>query len=101
MKSVEQAFKAAGILIQNGGFGMIALDLSNVDEELVRKIHLRAWFRFARVMEALTTALVVLLTHSAAQSCAALTLNLSGVDRLVWLQRHNTYAADFRCSLLS
>jgi len=78
MKSVEQAFKAADILIQNGGFGVIALDLGNVDEKLIRKIPLTTWFRFARVMETLPTALVVLLTHSAAQSCAALTLNMDG-----------------------
>jgi RecA/RadA recombinase len=50
MKSVEQAFKAADILIQNGGFGVIALDLGNVDEKLIRKIPLTTWFRFARVM---------------------------------------------------
>jgi|SRR5689334_3019896 len=76
MKSVEQAFKAADILIQNGGFGVIALDLGSVDEKLIRKIPLTTWFRFTRVMEALPTALVILLTHSAAQSCAALTLNM-------------------------
>jgi recombination protein RecA len=77
MKSVEQAFKAADILIQNGGFGVIAIDLGNVDEKLIRKIPLTTWFRFARVMEALPSALVILLPYSAAQSCAALTLNLT------------------------
>jgi hypothetical protein len=77
MKSVEQAFKAADILIQNGGFGVIAIDLGNVDEKLVRKIPLTTWFRFAHVMEALPSALVILLPYSAAQSCAALTLNLT------------------------
>jgi hypothetical protein len=76
MKSIEQAFKAADILIQNGGFGVIALDLGNVDERLIRRIPLTTWFRFARVMETLPTALVVLLTHSAAQSCAGQTLNM-------------------------
>ncbi|HEY1939962.1 MAG TPA: hypothetical protein VGJ33_18690 [Candidatus Angelobacter sp.] len=76
MKAVEQAFKAADILIQNGGFGVIAIDLGNVDEKLIRKIPLTTWFRFARVMEAMPTALVVMLPYSAAQSCAALTLNM-------------------------
>jgi hypothetical protein len=76
LKSVEQAFKAADILIQNGGFGVIAIDLGNVDERLIRKIPLTTWFRFARVMEAMPTALVIMLTHSAAQSCAALTLHI-------------------------
>src|SRR6478672_8209912 len=81
MKPVEQAFKAADILIQNGGFGIIAIDLGNVDEKLVRKIPLTTWFRFARVMEALPSALVILLPYSAAQSCAALTLNLTASDQ--------------------
>jgi recombination protein RecA len=76
LKSVEQAFKAADILIQNGGFGVIAIDLGNVEERLIRKIPLTTWFRFARVMEAMPTALVILPTHHAAQSCAALTLHV-------------------------
>jgi recombination protein RecA len=76
MRSVEQAFKAADVLIQNGGFGVIAVDLGNVDERLIRKIPLTTWFRFARVMEKLPTALVIVLPYSAAQSCAALTLNM-------------------------
>jgi recombination protein RecA len=76
MQAVEQAFKAADILIQNGGFGVIAIDLGNVDERLIRKVPLTTWFRFARVMEALPTALVIMLPYPAAQSCAALTLNM-------------------------
>jgi hypothetical protein len=76
MKTVEQAFKVADILIQNGGFGVIAIDLGNVDEKLIRKIPLTTWFRFARVMESLPTALVTLLPYPAAQSCAALTVNM-------------------------
>ena len=90
MKAVEQAFKAADILIQNGGFGIIALDLGSVEEKLIRKIPLSTWFRFARVVETMPVAFVVLLTHSAAQSCAALTLHIgdaaaewSGYGRLL------------------
>lgn len=76
LKPVEQAFKAADILIQNGGFGLIAIDLGNVKEELLRKIPLTTWFRFARVVEQTPTALVVVMTHPAAQSCAALTVHV-------------------------
>jgi recombination protein RecA len=76
MKRLEQAFKATDLLVQNGGFGLIALDLGGIEENLIRKVPLSTWFRFARVMEASPSALVVLLTHSAAQSCAALTLQL-------------------------
>jgi hypothetical protein len=86
MKAVEQSFKSADILIQNGGFGLIAIDLGSADEKLIRKIPLTTWFRFARVMETLPASLVVLLPCSAAQSCAALTLNMS--SSVEWTSTH-------------
>jgi recombination protein RecA len=78
MQPLEQAFKAADIIVQNGGFGLIAVDLGNIEERLVRKVPLSTWFRFARVVEKMPAALVFLLSHPAAQSCSALTLRLSG-----------------------
>ncbi len=74
MRPLEQAFRAADIIAQNGGFGLIAVDLGNIEERLVRKVPLSTWFRFARVVERMPTALVFLLSHPAAQSCSALTL---------------------------
>jgi len=78
MRPLEQAFKAADIIVQNGGFGLIAVDLGSIEERAVRKVPLSTWFRFARVVEKMPTALVFLLCHPAAQSCAGLTLYLSG-----------------------
>jgi recombination protein RecA len=80
LKPLEQAFKAADILVQNGGFGLIAVDLGNIEEKLVRKVPLLTWFRFARVVEKMPTALVFLTTFPAAQSCAGLTLHLAGAE---------------------
>jgi recombination protein RecA len=80
VRPLEQAFKAADIVVQNGGFGLIAVDLSDVDERSLRKIPLSTWFRFARVVEKLSTALVFLLSFPTAQSCAALTLHLSSAE---------------------
>ena len=80
LRSLEQAFKAADILVQNGGFGLIAVDLGNIDEKLIKKVPLTTWFRFSRVVEKMPTALVVVTSVSAAQSCAALTLNLASSD---------------------
>jgi len=77
LRPAEQAFKAADIVIQNGGFGLIAVDLGGVEERFVRKIPLTTWFRFARVMERTPTALVFLSPFPAAHSCAALTLQLN------------------------
>jgi hypothetical protein len=55
----------------------LAVDLGNIEERLVRKVPLSTWFRFARVVEKMPTALVFFLSHSAAQSCAALTLRVA------------------------
>lgn len=86
LKPLEQAFKTADILVQNGGFGLIAVDLSGVEEQQVRKIPLSTWFRFARVVEKMPTALVFLMTYPAAQSCAALTLHVAGAESC-WASR--------------
>jgi hypothetical protein len=80
LKPLEQAFKAADIIVQNGGFGLMAVDLSHIEEKLVRKVPLTTWFRFARVVEKMPAALVFLLSYPAAQSCAGLTLRLECAD---------------------
>ena len=78
IKPLEQAFRAADIIVQNGGFGLIAVDLGTIEERWVRKAPLSTWFRFARVMEKMPAALVFLMSYPAAQSCAAVTLYLAG-----------------------
>jgi hypothetical protein len=80
LKPLEQAFKATDILVQNGGFGLIAVDLGNIEERLIRKIPLTTWFRFARVVEKMPAALVFLMTYPAAQSCSGLTLHLASAE---------------------
>jgi hypothetical protein len=71
---LEQAFKAADILLQNGGFSLVALDLANIAEAALRRVPLTTWFRFARVVERMSTALLVVTSYPAAKSCASLTL---------------------------
>jgi hypothetical protein len=77
MQALERSFRVADILIQNVGFGVIVLNLAYIEEKLIRKIPQTTWFRFARKIERTSTAFVVMLPYSAAQSCAALTLHLS------------------------
>jgi hypothetical protein len=98
LKPIEQAFKAADIVLQNGGFGLIAVDLGNMEERLVRKIPLTTWFRFARVVEKTPVALVFLSPIPAAQSCAALTVQMRG-ENPVWIGEsklsHSQYLSHF------
>jgi hypothetical protein len=76
-RNIDQAFRATDLLIQGGGFGLIALDLSDIPPETVRYIPLHAWFRFRRAVEDTPTILVVLEQEPNAKTCASLVLRLS------------------------
>jgi len=73
---LEQAFKAVDMLLQSGGFGLIVMDLSSIPEKIVRRVPLSSWFRFSRVLEKQSTALVVIGQRPQATSCAGLVLEL-------------------------
>ena len=73
---LEQAFRTADILLNSGGFGLVAVDLSGFSEQLVGKIPMATWFRFAKVVEKQRTALVFLEQRHHARSCAGLVINL-------------------------
>ena len=77
LKPMEQVFKTTDMLLQGGGFGLIAVDLSGLSERLVRKIPLTTWFRFSRVVEKQRAALVFLEQEPHATSCAGLVLDLA------------------------
>jgi len=74
---LEQAFKVTDILLQSGGFGLIAVDISGIPERIVRRVPLSAWFRFSRVIERQPAALVFLSQEPHANSCAGLVLRVS------------------------
>jgi recombination protein RecA len=76
LRSLEQAFKVTDMLLQSGGFGLIAVNLSNIPERSVRNIPMSTWFRFSRVVEKQPTALVFIEQNPHATSCAGLVLNI-------------------------
>ena len=76
LRPLEQAFKAADMLLQSSGFGLVAVDVSSVAEKFVRNIPLTTWFRFSRIIEKQRTALVFVEQNPHATSCAALVMRL-------------------------
>ena len=76
LQPLEQAFRAADMILQAGGFLLMAVDLAGIEEKLLQKIPLTTWFRFARAVERMPAALVFLTSSPMARSCAALTLRL-------------------------
>ena len=74
--NLEHAFKAADLLLQGGGFGLVTLDLSDVPAKDTRRIISSWWYRFRRVLENSPTVFVVLTQESCVRSCAKLTLQV-------------------------
>lgn len=73
---LEQALRAADLLLQAGGFGLVMMDLADVPSRLARRVPLTSWFRFRRAVEKTPTALVVVEQQANARGCASLVLAL-------------------------
>ncbi len=74
--ALEQLLRATDLLLESGGFGLIALDLADLPLQAVRRIPLTTWFRFRRAVEHTPTVLFVLERHAIAGSCSSLRLQL-------------------------
>ena len=75
-RNIEQALRATDLLIQGGGFGLVAVDLGDVSPQTVRYVPLHAWFRFRRAVEDTPTILMLVAQESNAKTCASLVLRL-------------------------
>jgi hypothetical protein len=75
-QNIEQALRATDLLIQAGGFGMVAVDLSDIPTRTVRQVPLNAWFRFRRAVEDTPTILLLLEQEPHAKTCASLVVRL-------------------------
>lgn len=84
-RNVDQALRSTDLLIQGGGFGLIALDLGDTPPHIVRYVPLQVWFRFRRAVESTPTILVLLEQESNAKTCASLVLELR-TQKTRWLQ---------------
>jgi len=73
---VEPAMRAADLLLQAGGFGVVALDLAEAAPRQLQRIPATAWFRFRRAVETTPTILAVVADRPLAKSCATLAVKL-------------------------
>jgi recombination protein RecA len=72
--SAEQALRAADLLIQGGGFGLVAMDMADTPPEAARRISLTSWFRLRRAVENTPAVLLAVARQSNAKTCASLML---------------------------
>lgn len=74
--NAEHALRAADLLIQAGGFGVVALDLAEATPAVLNRIPPTAWFRFRRALESTPTILAVLADRPLAKSCSCMTIKM-------------------------
>jgi hypothetical protein len=73
---LEQLLRATDMLLESGGFGLIALDLCDLPLQAARRIPLTTWFRYRRAVEHTPTVLLAMEQHPIAGSCSSLLLQL-------------------------
>ncbi len=75
-RNAEHALKAADLLVQAGGFGIVALDLAGIPARDTRRISLASWFRLRHRVEQSNAALLVVAEELTAKSCSTLQVEL-------------------------
>lgn len=76
---LHRANKAFNIVLQAGGFGLVALDLSDMPPEALRALPYTTWMRLQRVLLGTSTASLVLAGEPMARSARGVTLDLTGL----------------------
>jgi hypothetical protein len=84
-RQVERALKALNLVLQAGGFGLVAIDLADVPVAALNRIPYTTWPRVQRTIEGSDTACVIVGPHPIARSARGLTLTLTGTTR--WMDR--------------
>jgi len=79
----ERALKAADLLVQGGGFGLVVMDLGDTVPETARRISLTSWFRLRRAVEHTPTVLVTLVRQPVAGTSASLVVECAR-ERVAW-----------------
>jgi hypothetical protein len=79
-RRLEQALRAADLLLQGGGFGMVAMDLAGLPMEVARRVPMTTWFRFKRAVEPTGAVLLVVENEPVAHACASLGVRMERVE---------------------
>lgn len=97
---LERAFKAADLVLQSGGFGLVMLDIGDVATQFARKIISSWWYRFHRTIEHTPTALIVISQTSCVRSCASVSLELKSVSH-TWMRTPRGFERTIRKTLVT
>jgi recombination protein RecA len=77
-RAIDRALKALNLVLQAGGFGVVAIDLADIPLAALRHIPFNTWMRVQRIIEGSDTACVLLTSEPLARSAGGLTITLTG-----------------------
>jgi recombination protein RecA len=78
-RAIDRALKAVNLVLQAGGFGVVALDLADVPLLALKCIPFTTWMRVQRIVEGSDTACVLVVPEPLARSAGGVTLALTGM----------------------
>jgi hypothetical protein len=87
--NAEHALKAADLLVQGVGFGLVVMDLADTPVANARRISMTSWFRLRRAVEHTPTVLLVVEQQPLAKTCASLTLEMRR-EKVEWSSANAT-----------
>jgi recombination protein RecA len=75
-RALDRAIKAVNLVLQSGGFGLVALDIADVPLDAVRELPFNTWMRLQRVVDASDTACVLVADVPSARSAKGVSIRL-------------------------
>jgi len=79
---VDRALKALNLVLQAGGFGVVAIDLADVSPRVLRSLPFTTWLRLQRIVEGSDMACLLIVPEPLARSAGGLTVMCTG--RTTW-----------------
>jgi hypothetical protein len=75
---LERAIKALTLVLQAGGFAIVAIDLADMHPRLLRSLPFTTWLRLQRIVEGSDTACLLVTPEPLARSAGGLTVMCTG-----------------------
>ena len=102
-RAIDRALKALNLVLQAGGFAIVAIDFADMSSMVLRQIPFTTWPRVQRAIEGSDTACVLVTSEPLARSAGGLTLSLTG--RSTWAgtsgRSHVLQGIDIRVRVVS
>jgi recombination protein RecA len=84
-RTIERGLKAFNLVLQAGGFGVVALDLADASPAALHRLPFTTWLRVQRTLEGSETTGVLVASQSLGRSAGGLTLALD--SRTQWVDQ--------------